>query len=90
MRYEALSPLLKGGNYTPEQIDILQLALDDAWLRALVQKPFLALLGANGGHTREMFARAILEAAADGCLNLDELTKTALKCLPELRRRGGA
>lgn len=72
-------------SYDPETILLLERSLDVAWDRALRTIPTLALLGRDGGKTRSILARAVLEGAAAGLRDPAELASFALKAFPSFR-----
>ncbi len=72
-------------SYSPEQIAVLQRALDDAWQRTLSLRPPLALLGPRCSRIRELLAVAVLEAAANGVTDFSELSDFAVRVVPRAR-----
>jgi len=72
-------------SYDPETIVLLERSLDVAWDRALRTIPTLALLSKDGGRTRAVLARAVLEGAATGLRDPGELASFALNAFPSFR-----
>lgn len=72
-------------SYDPETIAVLEQSLDVAWDRAIRTIPTLTLLGRDGGNTRAVLARAVLEGAAAGLREPAELANFALKSFPSFR-----
>jgi len=64
-------------------------ALAEAWDRALLMMPPLALLQATGGSLNRAMAESIDQAIASGVLDHDKLVETALDRIPRLRSPNG-
>lgn len=68
---------------------IRQAALADAWERALLMMPPLALLEAAGGSLNRAMAESIDKAITAGVLDHEELVEAALDRIPRLRSPNG-
>jgi len=64
-------------------------ALAEAWDRALVMMPPLALLDATGGSLNRVMAESIDNAIAAGVLDHGQLVAAALDRIPRLRSPNG-
>ena len=68
---------------------IRKTALADAWDRALLMMPPLALLDATGGSLNRAMAESIDKAIAAGVLDHGQLIEAALDRIPRLRSPNG-